>query len=205
MNIKSFSILLSCSLLLSSCFILEKEVTMRKFNHKVKTENYKLPNIIEVNLVYNPKINFEITKKTLFLKKIDSAFVDNFKNNLIEKMLNCNIKCIENSSSKVTISIDNIKFLEDLVNRSYDDDGEDVFTLENRVIMRIEYTVHKNDSDKGKKLKNYIYNETVTNKNLFLGIEIEKNNTFELGMAEENLLQIAANNCAMYLNEDKKK
>lgn len=205
MKIKSIILLIGCAFLWSSCFILEREVTMRKFNHKVKTEKYSLPNPVEATLIYNPKIDFEVSNKALFLKNIDSAFVGNFKSKLIEKLTNSNINCTENSGSGIKISIDNIYFHEEIVNRSYMDDAEDVHTLENSVVLRIEYTVYKNSSDKGKKMKNYIYNETVTNKNLLLGLEIEKKNTFQLGLAEDNLLQMAANDCAIYLNDEKKK
>ena len=202
MKYKSIITIAICSLLLSSCFLLENGVTMRKFNHKVKTENYKLPNTLEVNLVYNPKINFEITSKAMFLKKIDSAFVKNFKDNLIDKMMNCNIKCTENSSREITISIDHIYFKESLVNREYSKDGETIHTLENQVLLKLEYTVYKNHSDKGKKLENNIYNVT---KSVTEYVLSGNNNTFKLGVAEENLMQIAANNCAMYLNDNPKK
>ena len=205
-NYKIFFLCFLFFLSLISCSVIEKTVSMRDFNYIKNSDKYKLVNPVFAKLIFNPKIDIQITSESVFLKKIDSNFVKNLKENFKEKLKNCNIDSSDNQNNEFVIEINGILLKENLVSRGYFERKSNTYnsTTENKILILLKGTIQKNLSQKENIVFKVIH-ETTSDKDLLFNIfDVKRDNSLTSGVIEENSIQNFAINCAEIILKNRK-
>ena len=205
-NYKIFFLCFLFFLSLISCSVIEKTVSMRDFNYIKNSDKYKLVNPVFAKLIFNPKIDIQITSESVFLKKIDSNFVKNLKENFKEKLKNCNIDSSDNQNNEFVIEINGILLKENLVSRGYFERKSNTYnsTTENKILILLKGTIQKNLSQKENIVFKVIH-ETTSDKDLLFNIfDVKRDNSLTSGVIEENSIQNFAIKCAEIILKNRK-
>lgn len=179
--------------------IIEKNITMRDFNKKIIVEKKKLKNPIYIELIYNPKINVHVNKQSgLFLNNIDSLYVENIQNKIIEELKKVNI-LVTNNISNFSLSVNEIIMIEKNVEGT-NSDSED--TIESELKLSINGYLYDKSKRKRKFIESLSGTTTRTGMSFFTilfndsDFDAQKNDTFEKGLVEKNLIKLFAIKCA---------
>lgn len=194
-----FSLLCSVILLAACSPIIEKHITMNRFNKEVSLEKVKLASPIPIELIYDPKINIHIDKQSgFFLQHVDSAYVRTIRERLIQEFATANIH-VTDSKSAIRLRIDEIVLTEKNVEGT-DSDNESTIEVDVELYMR--GFLHNTSESTPKLIEALLGTTTTTGLSLFSilfddsDFDIQKNNTFEEGIVEKNLITLFVKKCA---------
>lgn len=190
---------LCITMLLMACSpIIEKHITMNSFNKEVNLSKKRLKSPISIELNYDPKINIHIDKEYgFFLQQVDSTYVYNIQENLIQELAEANI-FVTDKKSRFRLSIDEISLIEKNVEGT---DSDNLSTTEVDVELYMKGFLYQ-DSKPNPALVEALIGTTTTTGLSFFSIlfdssefDVQKNNTYEPGVAEKNLLILFVKRC----------
>lgn len=171
---------------------------MNHFNKEISLKKKKLETPMYVQLIYDPKINIHIDKSSgFFLSTVDTAYVMNFRTNLIKELEKVNI-IVTSEAAPASLSIDEILLIEKNVEGS---DSDNQSTIEVDVCLYMSGYLDQRLSSQKQRIEALIGNTTTTGMSLFSVLfgssdyDIQKNDTYEEGVAEKNLLTLFAKEC----------
>ncbi|MDT7831090.1 hypothetical protein RQM59_01795 [Flavobacteriaceae bacterium S356] len=171
---------------------------MNLFNKEVTLEKVKLASPVSIELTYDPKINIHIDKQFgFFLQNIDSTYVHTIREQLIQELATANIHVTE-SKSAIRLRIDEIILIE---KNEEGTDSDCESTMEVDVELYMKGYIYKTTDSNPKLIEADIGTTTTTGLSLFSilfndsDFDVQKNNTFEEGIAEKNLITLFVKKC----------
>ncbi len=198
-----FPALFSIIVLTACSPIIEKHITMNRFNKTVNLEKVKLASPVSVELIYDPKIDIHINKQYgFFLQHVDTLYIDNIREHLIKELAEVNIH-VTGKKSVLQLSIDEIRLIEKL-EEGTDSRGDDTTEIDVELYMKGHlYNTSSNDQQL---IEAIIGTTTYTGLSLFSVLfndsdfDVQKNDTYEAGVAEKNLITLFVKKCSQNIH-----